>query len=95
MTMKFSPKPWHFEAEPGQGAGVCDDDGLMIAEMHCTGENDAQVVIDGRLVAAAPELLQALVRLYQATVHAYEPDLTDAALRRAMAAMRKAVGDQV
>lgn len=82
---KHTPGPW--EARPDPNACASDD--------WCVGigpENIDKVAVcskcDARLIAAAPELLEALIDL----VAFYPPDSTDPCVTAARAAIAKAEG---
>ena len=98
---KHTPGPWVFEARDGdhplndQDGWGCDglwavDGGFILGagpgwDSSYVAPDDA----DARLIAAAPELLEALVDL----VAFYPPDSTDAAVTSARAAIAKATGE--
>ncbi len=60
----FTPGPWEFEAEPAVGVFVHDAQGT-VAEIMCdqTRIDDRTAIANARLIAAAPELVDALENL--------------------------------
>ncbi len=96
---KISPAPWYYCRETGE---VIDSRGLRIATPNDPTEqvesDDLEVIIseeDGVLMAATPELVEALLKLMSATApwfpsdHATRYFFRDAG-KRAMAALAKA-----
>ncbi len=61
-----TPGPWDFEAEPGYGVYVGNDDG-NVAEVLCDQVRitDPIAIANARLIAAAPDLLEALEALVE------------------------------
>jgi hypothetical protein len=88
-----SAGPWDFVAEPGQMVLVYSgNDETMIAEVNALYDNDAETLANAQLIAAAPELLEALRGLVQniVTIAIYQ-DLPEFSAARA--AIRKATGE--
>lgn len=88
MTMTFTPGPWRIRARAGSSCWVLpvEDDEPPVAQLY-----DVNPEIDGnaRLIAAAPDLLDACIGYLEAqTVE--EADDYHAAMKRAVA---KAIGE--
>lgn len=67
MTGKHTPGPWHIEwsmAQGGEAHHVCDSrdmgDLSTIATVHFHDDTEGETKANARLIAAAPELLEAL-----------------------------------
>ena len=77
MNSQHTPEPWQFSDMSGcdmqDNAYACahigTDHGLLIAELHGNHEEQAQVLANARLIAAAPQLLEELVKLRQSIRH--------------------------
>lgn len=78
---KGKPGPWHWE-----GKVLCNDDHIVGGD--CWVFNDA----DKHLIAAAPDLLEALQRLVKAVNYGTGDELSDAE-ELAEVAMEKALGN--
>ena len=67
MTKNWTPGPWQFyELQGDDGLGYIrpfDEDGKEIAHHGDSGRSQAENVANARLIAAAPELYEALNRL--------------------------------
>jgi hypothetical protein len=98
MSSKHTPGPWTLSAYyPNRVIGDRNDgEGRYVADCHCNGLNGAEQPEDAanaRLIAAAPDLLEALqgmLDVYGNDGHLHAPAL--AALRAARAAIAKAGG---
>ena len=97
--MSHTPGPWFVSMEPDQdedgwmGVGVYDCDGGVYAVVDDEPETIARPFCEAnaRLIAAAPEMLEALERLVEAAgPQMAEPDL---ALEFARTVIRKARGE--
>lgn len=91
MNTKHTPGPWHIvsaevtptEAGPLHGAvGICSVDGLHVADVKGYGSTPETNTANARLIAAAPELRAALLKIAA-------EGLTDEAKARARAALRQ------
>ena len=90
MSDKHTPGPWKIGTPPPNGEQtVGTDQGLMVA-VATTGAG-VQTKANARLIAAAPDLLEALKGLMALSDH--RVDLRDAA-KDARAAIAKATGEQ-
>ena len=90
MNDKHTPGPWKIGTPPPNGEQtVGTDQGLMVA-VATTGAG-VQTKANARLIAAAPDLLEALKGLMALSDH--RVDLRDAA-KDARAAIAKATGEQ-
>ena len=90
MSEKHTPGPWKIGTPPPNGEQtVGTDQGLMVAV--ATTSAGVQTKANARLIAAAPDLLEALKGLMALSDH--RVDLRDAA-KDARAAIAKATGEQ-
>ena len=98
--MSHTPGPWFVSMKPDwdedgwMGVGVYDCDGGVFAVVDDEPETIARPFCeaDARLIAAAPEMLEALERLVEAAVpQMVEPDL---ALEFARTVVQKARGEE-
>lgn len=80
-----TPGPWRYDYEVGYCGEIVASNGQTI----CT-FNDEPLPSHARLIAAAPELLEALIDL----VALYPLDSTDAIITSARAAISKATGGE-
>jgi hypothetical protein len=89
---KFTPGPW-FPSETKMGKGkVVDDKGFSVA--NCSASTYAQQNVDSHLIAAAPELYEALEPFASFACdepHVGEPECNNC---KARAALAKARGEQ-
>ena len=70
MSAQHTPGPWKLETE-GHGHLVNGADGRTVVYLHRSGvRNRAEIEANARLVAAAPELLEALHAARNALEHA-------------------------
>lgn len=84
MSTKHTPGPWAYDNATGE---VYRDDGdvcPMIANVYRDNTSDTQADADGRLIAAAPELLKALVRANAVLRNLDQPDMTPGEIQDAM-----------
>ncbi|MDP3627121.1 MAG: hypothetical protein Q8S12_11015 [Hydrogenophaga sp.] len=100
MTAQHTPGPWHWESDEVKG----DPTGRVRYQVVALGKTVTRVYYssyeggqtnaeaDARLIAAAPDLLAALVNLLNDTQHAEHPDCEDGPcpVREARAATQKA-----
>jgi hypothetical protein len=86
--MKHTPGPWDFYAEFGEGAFICMETGENIAELDCNKKETKEVIANGNLISAAPELLEAL----KYCVDLLEEGHCQETKRLAQAAIKKAEG---
>ena len=99
---KHTPGRWHFD-ERQVGMSDCasvealTDDGKMVTREICTvlldDDDPSEDAANARLIAAAPDLLAALIALYDATTDGRN-ELIRAARVGAIKAMGKAEGQQ-
>ncbi len=95
---KHTPGPWKYSTEPQpNGCPIIGAQGLMIAMLaHTVKQADQRetALANARLIAAAPELLEALRVAALALAHATEtvPVVYDDDYNRVSAAIAKAVG---
>lgn len=79
MTTQHTPGPWKVDGEPHDGDGavikaIMDDEGLIVA--HVIGGDEEmedwlpEDEVNARLIAAAPQLLEALQALWLAVADA-------------------------
>ena len=111
MTTKHTPGRWFADAKGNiwrrppsdlyqNGGGVAGDKPVAFAFVGWHGENDTgyPVEANARLIAAAPELLEALQELCEIVEDAIEQksakDLDSFTLQPARAAIAKATGEQ-
>jgi len=102
---KHTPGPWHYEA--GYDGGDSDDsvafichegtssEDTVVAAMHLSDRvgNEASLIADARLIAAAPDLLAALERLASyGNIFRYKESEVNP-YEQAMAAIAKAKGE--
>jgi hypothetical protein len=93
---KHTPRPWRVKHNAKLGwAGVLTEKGDIIADLDVDGQDfrdPEQALADARLIAAAPDMLEALETLYRAVC------IADADLRPgeelARAAIKKARGEE-
>lgn len=104
MITKHTPGPWHIKSATASGfktksggngiyapARPTDDFFILqIASME-TNLSGQEVEANARLIAAAPELLEAAIYLMDDLRHSYEP--RSAALDKIEAAIAKATGE--
>lgn len=85
---KHTPSPWRIVR--GNGNPLIETDGLTVAEVldDCHPDMD-QLEANARLIAASPDLLAALIDLYDATTDG-RPEVIRAARAVARRAMDKA-----
>ena len=92
MTTKHTPGPWHVDTED-QDADIHSGFGMVAKTMGHGHAQDGEGTANARLIAAAPELLDALQSMVsqfpEAELRA-DPDL-HASVKRARAAIAKAV----
>lgn len=102
MSAQHTPGPWHWDSDPIKG----DPLGRVRYRVTTTGKtvtqcyyssSDEQAEWDARLIAAAPELLQALQITYDALcisypLHSSDMDKRLAIMEQARAAITKATG---
>ena len=90
MTIKHTPGPWRVGTPPPNGEQcIGDSKGLMVA-VATTGIALNETLANARMIAAAPDLLEALEGLLNALPSA----TTHPAIKAARAAIAKAQGDQ-
>ncbi|HHR5857105.1 TPA: hypothetical protein ACS727_003670 [Providencia alcalifaciens] len=102
MEFKGSKSPWHIGSHPFEYRNrhaIWSDDNTVIAHILQPGDTESAALAqaDTRLIAAAPELLEALQRLlkYHDDFYGIEPDEDpDHPLAVAKAAIAKALGQQ-
>lgn len=97
MKAEHTPGKWKVEGSDnpdGSNLIVLDEDGRVIADMcdSCGVEDCEEAEANARLIAAAPDLLEALRDLHDACAHWEDQD--DPVLVRARAAIAKAGGAQ-
>lgn len=85
MTTKYTPGPWHVTD------ATWDDEGNV--RYTLTGIKSAKIA-DARLIAAAPELLEALQAMLENCYDLEKDDDTISAVAEARAAIAKATGEQ-
>ncbi|ENL8513177.1 hypothetical protein AB6H97_000132 [Providencia rettgeri] len=100
MEFKGSKSPWHIGSHPFEYRNrhtIRSDDNTVIAHVSQPSNNEqsARADADVRLIAAAPELLEALIELTESAKEAIDGlgDLADA-IDTAKAAIAKALGQQ-
>ncbi|MEY1278518.1 hypothetical protein AB7080_21110 [Providencia rettgeri] len=100
MEFKGSKSPWHIGSHPFEYRNrhtIRSDDNTVIAHVSQPSNNEqsARADADVRLIAAAPELLEALIELTESAKEAIDGlgDLSDA-IDTAKAAITKALGQQ-
>ncbi|ENH9344040.1 hypothetical protein [Enterobacter roggenkampii] len=83
---KGTPGEWHV-----MRGDVLDKNGRMVAliEGFCSGESE---IYDAKLIAAAPDLLEALQNMV--TAYEYEASIDNPALLAARAAISKGLGEE-
>ena len=86
-NQKHTPGPWRYEYEPGYCGELIAPDGMTIAAF-----DDEPRPNDARLIAAAPELLEALRRIVEWDVAGMA--LTEDHISQANFAIAKATGAQ-
>ena len=99
MGIKHTPGPWYVGSGTYEGrniysvASVTDDEGFTYQPIVASAEDDGIKCWDAnaRLIAAAPELLEALEELIAATQHL---DPCQATAEKARAAIAKAKGEE-
>lgn len=90
-AFKGTPGPWHYEgAEDGGRVLAMDDRQTIVHQPPCNPYNE-QVRADARLIAAAPELLEALNLVLD---NCLDSGGLAAAHAKARAAIAKAIGEQ-
>lgn len=91
--MSYTKGPWEVEAEAGFGVFVHDPEGT-VAEVMCDQKHtdDYTALANARLIAAAPELLEALRLIVTNSAPGSVNTLCRADLDRAKQAIRKAEG---
>lgn len=90
MEFKHSPAPWHLRDGVNENSLLVDDNySVIFASLDDIKKEDAD------LIAAAPELLEALIELTESAKEAIDGlgDLADA-IDTAKAAIAKALGQQ-
>ncbi|EMH6405704.1 hypothetical protein RYG28_004187 [Providencia rettgeri] len=90
MEFKHSPAPWHLRDGVNENSLLVDDNySVIFASLDDIKKEDAD------LIAAAPELLEALIELTESAKEAIDGlgDLSDA-IDTAKAAIEKALGQQ-
>lgn len=94
MSAKHTPGPWRFNNALGETWTICDSFGesLMGAETYYPWVPDAEA--DWRLIAAAPDLLEALQALIDMDVAYKRGNRVEDAVEKARAAILKATGEQ-
>ena len=100
MTTKFTPGPWYVGTGTYEGrniysvASVTDDDGFTYQPIVASAEDDGIKCWDAnaRLIAAAPDLLEALGALLERYVLAIGNEGIECL--KARAAIAKATGEQ-
>lgn len=87
----YTPGPWDFEAEPGYGVYVGNDDG-NVAEVLCDQVRitDPIAIANARLIAAAPDVLRSLEELLAYVETGAYPSGME---KRARCAIAKAKGE--
>ncbi|EOE5319287.1 hypothetical protein ACKGF9_001343 [Providencia rettgeri] len=100
MEFKGSKSPWHIGSHPFEYRNrhtIRCDNNTVIAHVSQPSDNEqsARADADVRLIAAAPELLEALIELTESAKEAIDGlgDLADA-IDTAKAAISKALGQQ-
>ena len=92
---KHTPGPWSFYTEPQpSGCPIVGAKGLMIAQLaHSINYNDQAetAIANARLIAAAPELLEALQKMLDVWEHG---GIATYPIGEARAAISKATGGQ-
>lgn len=94
MSTKHTPGPWVFESEFGSRAFVnTKDESTYIAIQYC--DNREEMAANARLIAAAPELLEALQNCLDILLVAdMKTAETETPYTRAKAAIAKATGEK-
>lgn len=90
MEFKHSPAPWHLRGGVIKNSLLIDDNLNVVASFLTEIKEE-----DAHLIAAAPELLEALIELTESAKEAIDGlgDLSDA-IDTAKAAISKALGQQ-
>jgi len=96
MTDKHTSGPWTFYTEPQpNGCQIVGSRGIMVAMLaHSVNYPDQkeEALANARLIAAAPELLEALITAEQAFVDSGIPLACHASLRQIRDAIAQATG---
>ena len=100
MTQKHTPGPWHLGQDRNYEAALVAENGETVARAAWTGGSGCELEIDkaadARLIAAAPELLEAL-EAARDTLKAHQMDYADSgyltAIEDAEAAIARARGE--
>lgn len=89
MSTKHTPGPWHLMDGGGFAFRIGDDADEDKANILCTRyewqERAEEMLANGQLIAAAPDLLEACEALIYAWEHGYREDMPEHWLRAAVA----------
>jgi hypothetical protein len=91
MSAKHTPGPWRVDYKDMHGQQVVMNDHIEIATCwhHCVGSIEKEMDANVRLIAAAPELLEALQAIIGLPAH----PMRKKAVEIARAAVAKATGE--
>ena len=91
---KHTPGPWEVAYQDKNGQSVVKGEHIEVATCwhHCVGSIEKEMHANARLIAAAPELLEALKEIVDAADGAGWEQL-DPSFKKARAAIAKATGE--
>lgn len=96
---KHTPGTWYavgawVEMEDDNVADICTCNPADIGQEHL-GRSDEEIMANARLIAAAPDMLEALQELLGCFYHIEQNEKTLAAVKAAMRAVYIATGDEL
>lgn len=93
---KHTPGPWEVAYQDKNGQSVVKGKHIEVATCwhHCVGSIEKEMHSNARLIAAAPDLLEALQMLLKRVIVGYDGLPQGYGVSKARAAIAKATGDQ-
>ena len=91
MNTNHTPGPWEWDAEPGHGVWVSSEDVGICQVDFDRALTDADYKANARLIAAAPDLLDAAQTAYKAMIAAELSDSSRAEWESSIAKLNQAI----